>query len=100
MFRAHRVFSLLQPARQRHPIVQALFALFAIGAFLVLLVVGAAIAATVMLVGTVMRAFSPVRPVAAGATFSRPGATPEPPAANGDVIDGEFRVVSKTLPNA
>ena len=100
MFRAYRVFSLLQPARPRHPIVQALLALFAIGAFLVVLVVGAAIAATVMLVGTLMRAFSPVRPAAAAAgTFSRPSAAADAPAPAGDVIDGEFSVVSKTLPH-
>jgi hypothetical protein len=98
MFRAHRVFSLLQPARPRHPIVQALFALLALGAFLVLLVVGIAIAAVVMIGGALLRAFSPSRP-ATVAPDPRPRAQADVPAAEGDIIDGEFRVVEKSIPH-
>ncbi|HTA65620.1 MAG TPA: hypothetical protein VK753_08950 [Xanthomonadaceae bacterium] len=101
MFRAYRVFSLLRPARPRHPIVQALFALFAVCAFLILLVVGAGIAIFAVLVGTLLRAFGFGRPVGFAAG-SRPGAQANAPAdthtADGDVIDGEFRVVDKSLP--
>jgi len=98
MFRAYNVFSLLRPARPRHPIVQALFALLAVGAFLVLLVVGAAIATIMMLVGALLRAFGPARPAAA-APNSGPHAQADAPAAGSDIIDGEFRVVEKSIPH-
>jgi hypothetical protein len=96
MFRAHRVFSLLQPARPRHPIVQALFALLAVCAFVVLVVVGLGIAVVVMIAGALLRAFGPSRPVAA-APDARQRAQPDAPATSGDIIDGEFRVVDKSI---
>ncbi|HEV2607320.1 MAG TPA: hypothetical protein VGT79_04980 [Xanthomonadaceae bacterium] len=99
MFRAYNVFSLLRPARPRHPIVQALFALLATCAFVVLLVFGLAIAAIVMFVGAMVRAFAPSRPVDP-VSNARSGAHTEAPAADGDVIDGEFHVVAKPLPQS
>jgi uncharacterized protein (DUF58 family) len=98
MFRAYRVFSLLRPARPRHPILQALLALLAICAFVVLLGVGLVVAAVVMLVGTLLRAFRPARPVIV-ASNGRASAQTDAPADNGDVIDGEFSVVDKSLPH-
>lgn len=98
MFRAYNVFSLLRPARPRHPLVQALFALLATCAFVVLLVFGLAIAAIVMLVGTLLRAFTPSRPVDPASNV-RPGAQASTPTTDGDVIDGEFHVVDKSLPH-
>lgn len=98
MFRAYNVFSLLRPARPRHPLVQALFALFATCAFVVLLVFGLAIAAIVMCVGALLRAFAPSR--AAGPVSSaQPGAGAGTRSADGDAIDGEFHVVEKSLPH-
>lgn len=96
MIRAYRVFSLLRTSRPRHPIAQAMLALFAICAFIMMLVVGVAVAAVVMVGGTVLRAFGPARQM---------GAAPDPhlraqenaPAASGDIIDGEFRVVDKPI---
>jgi len=96
MIRAYRVFSLLRPSRPRHPIAQALLALFAICAFIVVLVVGIAVAAVVMVGGTLLRAFGPAR---------HAGTTPDAhlraqgnaPVASGDIIDGEFRVVDKPI---
>lgn len=96
MFRAYRVFSLLRPSRPRHPIVQALLALFAICAFIVVLVVGVVVAATVMLAGTLLRAFGPVRPVAV-ASNAQPRPRVDTTAAGADIIDGEFRVVDKPI---
>ena len=103
MFRAYNVFSMLRPARPRHPIVQALLALFAVCAFIVLLVFGAAVAAVVMLVAIVLRAFGSCaagrggvdRALQTGA--ARAGRSTAGP--HGDVIDGEFSVVEKTLPH-
>jgi len=98
MFRAHRVFSVLRPSRPRHPIVQALLALFAVCAFVVLLVVGTAIAAVVMLVGALLRAFGPARPAFVAAN-QNPRARADAATSDGDIIDGEFSVVDKSLPN-
>jgi hypothetical protein len=98
MFRAYRVFSLLRPARPRHPIVQALFALLAVCAFVVLLVVGLAIAVFALIAGALLRAFGPSRPVSVvGNIGTRP--PPDAPTASSDIIDGEFSVVDKTLPH-
>jgi hypothetical protein len=97
MFRAYNVFSVLRPARPRHPVVQAIFALLAVCAFVVLLLVGAAIALVVMAFGVLLRAFSPLRPagVPSGAHARGPA---DPPSVDGDIIDGEFKVVEKSLP--
>jgi fatty acid desaturase len=96
MFRAHRIFTLLRPARPRHPIVQALFAAFAICAFLVLLVVGAAVALLVMIVGALLRLFGICRPIRAVA-YARTHAPTDAPTGDNDVIDGEFTVLRKPL---
>ena len=96
MFRAYNVFSLLRPARPRHPLVQALFALFATCAFVVLLVFGLAIAAIVMCIGALLRAFAPSRLVDP-VPNARSGA--QAPMADDGVIDGEFHVVDKSLPH-
>ena len=103
MFRAYRVFSLLRPARPRHPIAQALLALFAVCAFVVLLVVGLTVAAIVILVGALLRALGLSRPVAV-VSGMRPQARADAPASDndnihGDIIDGEFSVVDKSIPN-
>jgi hypothetical protein len=108
MLRAYRVFSLLRPARPRHPIVHALLALFAVCAFIVLLVFGLTVAAIVMMVGTVLRALGLSRPIAV-VSGNRPQARADAPAAEngsihgdiiaGDIIDGEFSVVDKSIPN-
>jgi hypothetical protein len=96
MFRAHRVFTLLRPARPRHPIVQALFAAFAICAFLVLLVVGAFVALLVMVVGALLRLFGIARPIRVTA-YTRTHAPTDAPVADNDVIDGEYTVLRKPL---
>jgi len=98
MFRAYNVFSLLRPARPRHPLVQALFALLATCAFLVLLVFGLAIAAIVMFFGALLRAFAPSGSVDP-ASNARPDAQAGTRATDGGVIDGEFHVVEKSLPH-
>jgi hypothetical protein len=98
MFRAYNVFSLLRPARPRHPIVQALFALLATCAFVVLLVFGLAIAAIAMFFGALLRAFAPSRSADA-VSNARPGERAGTRSADGDAIDGEFHVVEKSLPH-
>jgi len=98
MFRAYRVFSMLRPARPRHPLAQALLAVVALCAFFVLLLVGVAIAAAVMLGGAVLRALAPARrPAVADDTRAQP--RDNAPAAAGEIIDGEFSVVDKSLPH-
>ena len=101
MFRPHVIWSSLQPRRPRHPIVSALLGLCAVCAFLCVLAVGAVIAVFAMLVGILMRILGVSRPVA-----SRTGAGPSSPppretasADSGDVIDGEFSVVDKSIPH-
>ncbi len=96
MYRAHRVFTLLRPARPRHPIVQALFAVFAVCAFVVLLVVGAAVALVVMLVAALLRLLGVGRPIHV-TTFARVNPHPQSPPADSDVIDGEYTVLRKPL---
>jgi hypothetical protein len=99
MFRPHVIWSSLQPRRSRHPIVSALLGLFAVCAFLCVLAVGAVIAVFAMLVGTLLRAFGATRPVASS-TNAGPSSPPPreaPSASHGDVIDGEFSVVEKTI---
>lgn len=101
MFSAYRVFSLLHPARPRHPLMQALLTVAVVCAFVVLLVVGAIIGLVAMVVAMIARAFGwrprfafnvgvPPQPQSA------PQADPRAP--EGDVIDGEFHVVDKSLP--
>jgi len=98
-FRLHPLWSSLQSRRPRHPIVRAMFGLFAICAFIVLLVVGAAIAAIVMVAGLLLRALrpqaqnSPSRPVAYA-----PHVQAAPSSNDGDVIDGEYSVLRKSEP--
>ena len=100
MIRAYRVFSLLRPSRPRHPIAQAVLALFAICAFVMLLVFGIAAAAVVMVGGTLLRAFGPGRPIGAASHAhlrAQTDAQTGPPASSSDIIDGEFRVVDKSV---
>ncbi|MBS0457610.1 MAG: hypothetical protein JSS44_09810 [Proteobacteria bacterium] len=102
MFSAYRVFSLLHPARPRHPFVQALLAVFVVCAFLVLLVVGAFIGLLAMLVALVARAFGwgPRFAVKVGTPPASPSSgQPDSRPPDGDVIDGEFHVVEKSLPH-
>jgi len=93
MFRPHLVWSFLQPRRPRHPIVRALVGLFAICAFIVLLVFGAAVAAVVMLAGLLLRALRPSRPLA-----QMPRAQATPASGDGDFIDAEYSVLRKPGP--
>lgn len=97
MVRAYRVFSLLRPSRPRHPIAQALFGLFAACAFVVLLVVGLMVAAVMMVAGVLLRALAPVRRVATPA-HEGPRGQSDAQSAHGDVIDGEFSVVKRSIP--
>jgi hypothetical protein len=97
MFRAHRVFTLLRPARPRHPFVQALFAAFAVCAFLVLLVVGAAVALVVAIVAGLLRLLGLGRPIRITA-YARTNPHPQNPPADNDVIDGEYTVLREPLP--
>ena len=108
MFRAYRVFSLLQPTRPRHPLLQALLAVVAVCTFLALLVVGAVIGLAVMIVAFIARALGFAKPFAFRTGAFDAGAQPQPAgsgtraqtrAADGDIIDGEFRVVDKSLPH-
>lgn len=96
MFNAHRVFTLLRPARPRHPLIQALIAAFVVVAFLALLVVGAIFALAVMLVGAVLRAFGFGRPIRFAVRTRRNPPEQTPPADN-DIIDGEYTVLRKPL---
>lgn len=90
MFRVHRIWSLLQPQRPRHPIVRALLGLFAICALMVLLTIGAVIGLVMFAGSLVWRMFHPV------ASMQREQhASPVP---NDDVIDGEYSVLRKPLP--
>ncbi|MBS0194168.1 MAG: hypothetical protein JSR34_07960 [Proteobacteria bacterium] len=104
MFSAYRVFTLLRPPRPRHPLLQALLTVLVVCAFLVLLVVGAAIGLVVLLVALIGRALGFSRPFvfttgARQQSESSSGPPPQARAADDDVIDGEFRVVDKTLPH-
>ncbi len=100
MFRPQFVWSSLQSRRPRHPLVRVLFGLFAACAFVVLLVVGAAIAAVVMAAGLLLRALRPLaqsrpsRPV----VFA-PRKHVAPVSNDGDVIDGEYSVLRKSEPH-
>lgn len=100
MFSAYRVFSLLHPARPRHPLLQALMAVVVVCAFVVLLALGALVGLFVMAVALLARAFGWSRPVVFE-TGPRPGPEPaqsQPSATtDGDIIDGEFHVVEKSL---
>lgn len=103
MFSAYRVFSLLHPARPRHPLLQALLAVVVVCAFVVLLVVGAIIGLLVMAIALLARAFGFSRPFVFNAGVRpQPEAASSPPSQpqsnnDGDVIDGEFHVVDKSL---
>jgi hypothetical protein len=97
MYRAHRVFTLLRPARPRHPITQALFAVFAVCAFGVLLVVGAAVALIVAIVAAILRLLGLGRPIRV-ATYAHVNPHAQKPPADTDVIDGEYTVLRKSLP--
>ena len=90
MFRVHRVWSLLQPQRPRHPIVRALLGLFAICALMVLLTIGAVIGLIVFAGSLVWRMFHPA--------LSIPPAQHASPADDDDCIDGEYSVLRKPLP--
>ncbi len=87
MFRVHRVWSLLQPQRRRHPVMSALLGLVVVCALAVLLSVGVVIGLTVF-VGSVL--WRMLRPVA-----SMSHARVAPAATDADVIDAEFRVLRK-----
>jgi hypothetical protein len=89
MFHYHRVWSLLQPQRPRHPIVRALLGLFAVCALALLLLVGAVVGAIVLAVSLLWRALRPYPPAARAQADS--------PAVDGDVIDGEYSVLRKPL---
>mgnify|MGYP001549532098 CR=1 FL=1 len=87
MFRSHRAWSLLQPARPRHPIVRALLWIVGAATLMFLLIMGAVIGACVLLGSMLMRAVRPSRPVPMA---SRPADDPS-------VIDGDFTVLKKPL---
>ncbi len=89
MFRVHRVWSLFQPQRPRHPIVRALFGLFAIGALMVLLTVGAVIGLVVFAGSMLWRMFHPVAAVSQ--------TQQDAPVADDNCIDGEYSVLRKPL---
>lgn len=93
MFRPHLVWSLLQPRRPRHPIVRAVLGLLAACAFVVLLMVGAAVAAVVMIAGLLLRALRPSRPLA-----QMPRKHASPVSSGGDFIDAEYSVLRKPAP--
>ncbi|MBS0213157.1 MAG: hypothetical protein JSR26_08285 [Proteobacteria bacterium] len=104
MFSAYRVFTILRPPRPRHPVLQALLTVLVVCAFLVLLAVGAAIGLVVLLLALIGRALGLTRPFAFhfGASprgSSQPGPQAQAHAADDGVIDGEFRVVDKSLPH-
>lgn len=90
MFRVHRVWSLLQPQRPRHPIVRALLGLFAICALMVMLTIGAVIGMIAFAGSLLWRLFYPVA--------SLPRAQHASPVAHDDAIDGEYSVLRKPLP--
>lgn len=92
MFRYHRVWSLLQPQRPRHPLVRALLGLFALCAFMLLLVIGAVVGVVLLAGSLLLRALRPSR-VVASATHANDDA----PVVDGDVIDGEYSVLRKPL---
>ncbi len=94
MFRYHRVWSLLQPQRPRHPIVRALLGLFAVCALLMLLLIGVVVGAIVLAGSLFWRALHPQVPAA---RTRENFATVDGDAMRGDVIDGEFSVLRKPL---
>ena len=94
MFRYHRVWSLLQPQRPRHPIARALLGLFAVCALLMLLSVGLVVGAIVFVASLLWRALHPHAPAA---RVREDSAAVEGDAIHGDVIDGEFSVLRKPL---
>ena len=94
MFRVHRVWSILQPQRPRHPLVSALLGLFAICAMLAVLAIGAVVGLIVFIVSALWRLFQP-----AVATAPRSAREQPTHADDGHVIDGEFSVLRKPLPH-
>ena len=87
MLRSHRVWSLLQPARPRHPIVRALLWIVGAGVLTFLLIMGAVIGTFVLVGSMLMRAVRPARPVPMASR------APDDPS----VIDGDFTVLKKPL---
>ncbi len=71
--------------------------LFVVCAFVVLLGVGLLVAAVAILGGTVVRAFMPARRVATPSD-AEVRARMSPQSAQGDIIDGEFSVVERSIP--
>ena len=96
MFRAHRVFTLLRPSRPRHPLVQALLAVFAVCAFVVLLAIGAAVALIVTIVAAILRLLGFGRPIRV-TTYAHVNPHAHAPPADSDVIDGEYTVLRKPM---
>lgn len=93
MFRVHRVWSILQPQRPRHPLISAVLAIFALCVMLFVLAAGAVIGMIVFGTSLVLRMF---RTPAPRHYVEQP--EPQQPMADGDVIDGEFSVLRKPLP--
>jgi hypothetical protein len=94
MFRYHRVWSLLQPQRPRHPIVSALLGLFAVCAIAVLLLVGLVVGAIVFVGSLVWRA---LHPHAAAERTHPDSPVVDDDVIDGEVINGEFRVLRRPL---
>lgn len=89
MFRYRRVWSWLQPQRPRHPMARLLLGLFVVCALALMLLIGAVAGTVVLVASLVWRALRPHPPLARVRGDS--------PAADSDVIDGQYSVLRKPL---